>query len=138
MGRTPTILVKTAAVAGFAWATFCWLSFFVPWATPRPYVDSYVGLYVTSVLVVFVAASCAVISLNRKNIWRVSTNAIIIFGCFAVGWFFGDPLSRGSYDHGNGESAQGWLLIGTLGTLVGYGLTLLREVYATNKARSQA
>jgi hypothetical protein len=129
MARVLVTLVKTAAIVGFAWATYRWLSFFVPWAAPKSYIGPYrAAFYAGCILIALASASAAVILLNGKNIWRVGTNVLIIFAGFALGWIFGDPLSRGSYDHlGGVETAQGWLIFATLGTLAGYALTLLRR-----------
>jgi hypothetical protein len=75
--------------------------------------------------------------LTPENIPRVATNTLIILGCLAVGLILGNPDNRGSYDHDRGgETLTGWLTYGTFCTLVGYGLTLLREVIAASNAGS--
>ncbi len=138
IAKLPGILLKAAAIFGLGYAAFRYLSFFIHWAARRSYIGPYnVAFVVTSILVAFASASGVVVLLNRRNGWRVATNALIIFACFALGWTFGDPLTRGTYDHGDAETELGWMIFGTLGTLVGYILTLVREAYGANKARSR-
>ena len=135
IAKLPGILLKAAAIFGLGYAAFCYLSLFVHWAARRSYIGPYdIAFVVTSILIAFASASGVVVVLNRKNSWRVVTNTSLLSSP-ASPW--DDPLSRGSYDHGGAETEQGWLIFGTLGTLVGYILTLLRETKSTNKSRSR-
>jgi hypothetical protein len=128
MSRNCLIPIKVAGIVGLIWTAFCWLSFFVPWAARRSYVAPYIAFDVSIFVFGIVSACIAFILLTPKNFWRVLTNVLIIFAGFALGWIAGDPMTWGNYDHEGGlETTQGQLLFGPLGTLLGYGLTLLRE-----------
>ena len=132
MPRIFSILVKTVAASGLAWLTFRALSYIVPWALSRSFAASYFWLYVATDLITFVAASVAVISLTRKNLWRVTWNTVIILVCCTAGLFLGHPTP---ISHGMGEVEQDRFIGGVLGTTVGYLWTLLRDARANNKAR---
>jgi hypothetical protein len=67
--RSLVILVKTAGIAGFAFITFEWLFFFVPWANRRPDVAPYVAFYLTCILIAF-ASACGVVILTNVGSGR--------------------------------------------------------------------
>src|SRR5262245_13415942 len=133
MAKTLEFAVKFSAVSAVAWLTFRWLRFFVPWASAREYLEPFAPLYVAAVLIAAVSASCAILLTTRQHFKRIMTNVLIIFASAAIGWWLGDPMAQGSYDHGWGESEQGWLVGGCLGAFFGYALTLMRYEFAGRK-----
>ena len=120
---------KLVAVVGAMSALLWYLAELLPWSQRRDYMTpSLVGACALAALIAALSFSAAILLLTRANIWRVSKNVAIIFVCFAVGWWFGDPMSRGSYDHGWGETERSWVGFGILGTLTGYTIVVLNDV----------
>lgn len=65
--------------------------------------------------------STAILLIKTPDVGRVLRNLFIIFVCMIAGWMYGNPLSRGSYDHEGGmETIRGCTIGGIMGTLAGY------------------
>lgn len=75
-------------------------------------------------------ARLVAILLNSKNARRIARNTFIIFGCFAAAFILG--CFNFAVNHGFGEEEQGLLVVGIIGTLIGYCRTLRRGINAAN------
>ena len=132
------VAVKAAVIGGIVWLMWHWLPRFFAWGCRNHAIRPYIGFYTACLLISGVTASMTIVLTTHANRSRVAVNSLIIFGCFLIGWVFGDPATRGGYDHlGGVETARGQLILGVFGTLCGYGITLARE-YESRRGRAQA
>ncbi len=114
------VIAKVPLLGAIAALAGSYLYLLVTWGATRHYAALYV--LVCSILTIATAASAgaATLLLTRQNLQRVMTSTVVILICTAFGWYLGDPMTQGSYDHGGGESLIGWLTGGIIGALVGW------------------
>ncbi len=133
------VAVKAAAISGVVWLMWHRLPRFFEWGCRYHEIRPYIGFYTACLLISGVTASVTVILITHANRSRVAVNSLIIFGCFLIGCVFGDPLTRGSYDHLSGvETYRGQLILGVVGTLCGYGITLAWEYHRRGSAKAHS
>jgi hypothetical protein len=120
-------VAKGMVIVGVSVLAYQWASFLHHLAESHYYLSPHLAYYDALIATGALTACIAVMLLSAHNAQRVSKNTLIILGCLMVGTLFGDPQCRGSYDHGGGETEQGWLTFGIIGALIGWMLVTLRS-----------
>ena len=114
------MIAKVPLLGAIAAFTGTYLYLLVNWGATRHYAAPYVLAYSILAIATAFSAGAATFLLTRQNLPRVITSTIVMLICTAFGWYLGDPMTQGSYDHGGGESVIGWLTGGVIGALVGW------------------
>ena len=121
-----TTFLKCVVCTCLVFLAFQWHLALHRWASVRLYVGPHLVFWDTLIAIGTLTACLAIMLLSQHNARRVAINTFIIMSCSVAGLMFGDPSCRGSYDHGGGETAQGCLVFGILGTLMGWIWTMAR------------
>jgi hypothetical protein len=126
MFRIILTLNKLAAIAIVMGLYAVWLAEIVPRARFRVYTGGTLWYSVALMTFSVLLLNTAIMLVTRDNLPRVLRNTRIIVVCTLVGWYFGGSMTFGGYDHLGGlESLFGYWTGGTLGAIVGYGITLV-------------